>query len=53
MFLGGTVAQAFGFPVLYALCAVLAAAAGGCFLALRRRGRRERAELGGQPYAEA
>jgi MFS family permease len=45
MFLGGTVAQAFGFPVLYALCAVLAAAAGGCFLALRRRGRREGADM--------
>jgi MFS family permease len=53
MFLGGTVAQAFGFPVLYALCALMAAASGACFLALRWKGRRERAALGEQPYAEA
>ena len=38
--LGGTVAQAFGFTTLYALCAVMAAGAGACFLALRRRERR-------------
>lgn len=38
--LGGTVAQAFGFTTLYALCAVMAAGAGACFLALRRSERR-------------
>ena len=38
--LGGTVAQAFGFTTLYALCAVMAAGAGVCFLALRRTERR-------------
>jgi MFS transporter, DHA1 family, tetracycline resistance protein len=38
--LGGTVAQAFGFTTLYALCAVMAAGAGACFLALRHRERR-------------
>jgi MFS family permease len=38
--LGGTVAQAFGFTALYALCAVMATGAGACFLALRHRERR-------------
>lgn len=38
--LGGTVAQAFGFTTLYALCAVMATGAGACFLALRRKERR-------------
>jgi MFS family permease len=38
--LGGTIAQAFGFTTLYAVCAVMAAGAGACFLALRHRGRR-------------
>ena len=37
--LGGTVAQAFGFTTLYALCAVMATAAGACFLALRHQGK--------------
>ena len=38
--LGGTVAQAFGFTTLYALCALMATGAGVCFLALRRKERR-------------
>ncbi|MFN8468485.1 MAG: MFS transporter [Caldilineaceae bacterium] len=44
--LGGTVAQAFGFTTLYALCAVMATGAGACFLALRRRERRTRRMAG-------
>jgi MFS family permease len=40
--LGGTIAQAFGFTTLYALCAVFAACAGACFLALRHTGLRAR-----------
>ena len=39
--LGGTVAQAFGFTTLYALCAVMATGAGACFLALRRSEKRK------------
>jgi MFS family permease len=38
--LGGTIAQAFGFTTLYLLCAVMAACAGACFLALRSKGAR-------------
>jgi len=38
--LGGTIAQAFGFATLYAVCAVMAAGAGACFLALRHRATR-------------
>ena len=47
--LGGTIAQAFGFTTLYALCALFAACAGACFLALRRRGLPAR----GLPAAQA
>lgn len=43
--LGGTIAQAFGFTVLYMVCGIFAACAGACFLALRHREVRARRSL--------
>ena len=34
--MGGTLVQAFGFQMLYIVCALLAVASGVCFLLLRR-----------------
>lgn len=38
MFMGGVLAQAWGFVTLYVVCGLLAATSGFCFLALRRKG---------------
>jgi MFS family permease len=41
-FLGGTLAQKFGFGLLYATCATLALCAAGCFFWLQRRNRTQK-----------
>jgi len=38
MFMGGVLAQTWGFVTLYVVCGLLAATSGFCFLVLRRRG---------------
>ena len=38
MFMGGVLAQAWGFVALYVVCGLLAATSGLCFLVLRRKG---------------